>query len=86
LDHSATQIVSLSHEVLWVIMPGDAARTAILNRAYAEAEQAIADAAATPETINEATEHARHSLAAFLATGGWDFEIRWVMSSFNMSP
>jgi hypothetical protein len=77
LDHSATRLVSLTHDGLWVIVPGDAGRTAVLNRAYAEAEKAVAEAAMTPETINEAAEHARRTLAAFLGPGGWDVKIRW---------
>jgi hypothetical protein len=60
-----------------VIVPGDAGRTAVLNRAYAEAEKAVAEAAVTPETINEAAEHARRTLAAFFGTGGWNVQVRW---------
>jgi hypothetical protein len=78
LDHSATRLVSLSHDGLWVIVPGDAGRTAVLNRAYAEAEKAVAEAAVTPETISEAAEHARQALGAFFGTGGWDVQVRWV--------
>ena len=77
LDHSATRVVSLSHDGLWVIVPGDAGRTAVLNRAYAEAEKAVAEAAVTPETVNEAAEHARHALSAFFGTGGWNVQVRW---------
>jgi Protein of unknown function (DUF4230) len=78
LDHSATRVVSLSHDGLWVIVPGDAGRTAVLNRAYAEAEKAVAEAAVTSETVNEAAEHARHALGAFFGTAGWDVQVRWV--------
>jgi hypothetical protein len=70
LDHSATKLVSLSHDGLWVIVPGDAGRTAVLNRAYVEAERAVAAAAVTPETINDAAEHAEQALAAFFGSGG----------------
>jgi hypothetical protein len=77
LDHSATRVVSLSHDGLWVIVPGDAGRTAVLNRAYAEAEKAVAEAAVTPETVNEAAEHAQHALSAFFGTGGWNVQVRW---------
>jgi hypothetical protein len=77
LDHSATKLVSLSHDGLWIIVPGDAGRTAVLNRAYREAEKAVAAAAVTPETLNEAAEHAQQALAAFFGGGGWKVQIRW---------
>jgi hypothetical protein len=80
LDHSATRLVSLSHDGLWMIVPGDAGRTAVLNRAYGEAERAVAEAAVTPETINEAAEHSQNVLAAFFGTGGWKVQIRWISS------
>jgi hypothetical protein len=69
--------VSLSHDGLWVIVPGDAGRTAVLNRAYVEAERAVAAAAMTPETLNDAAEHAQKALAAFFGSGGWKVQIRW---------
>ena len=77
LDHSATRVVSLLNDGLWVIVPGDAGRTAVLNRAYAEAEKAVAEAAVTPETVNEAAEHARHALSAFFGSGGLNVQVRW---------
>jgi hypothetical protein len=80
LDHSATRLVSLSHNGLWMIVLGDAGRTAVLNRAYGEAERAVADAAVTPETIYEAAEHAQNVLAVFFGTGGWTIQIQWASS------
>jgi len=78
LDHGATKLVSLSHEGLWLIVPGDAGRTAVLNRAYTEAERAVADAATTPETIDQAAEHAEQVLGVFFTTGGWKIQVRWL--------
>jgi hypothetical protein len=77
LDHTGTRLACLSHDGLWVIVPGDAGRTAVLNRAYAEAEQAVAEAAAKPDVIDKAIEHAQEALGSFFATGGWRVEIRW---------
>jgi len=78
LDQTATHLVSLTHDGLWLIVPGDAGRTVVLNRAYAEAEQAVARAAMTPATIDEAADHAGHVLTAFFATGGWTVQVRWI--------
>jgi hypothetical protein len=77
LDHTATHLASLSHDGMWVIVPGDAGRTAVLNRAYAEAEQAVAEEAAKPDVIDKAAEHAEQAIASFFATGGWRVSIRW---------
>ena len=77
LDHTATHLVSLTHDGLWVIVPGDAGRTAVLNHAYYEAEQAVATAAGTPATINDAAQNAGHALASFFSSGGWTIRIQW---------
>jgi hypothetical protein len=77
LDHSATRLACLSHDGLWMIVPGDAGRTAVLNRAYAEAERAVAEAADTTDTINQAAENAQRTLAAFLGSDGWTVRVRW---------
>jgi len=77
LDHSCTKLVSLSHDGLWVVVPGDAGRTAVLNRAYAEAEQSVAAAAVKPSTIGDASHHAEQALAVFFAMAGWKVQIEW---------
>jgi hypothetical protein len=77
LDHSGTHLACLTHDGLWVIMPGDAGRTVVVNRAYAEAERALAAAAATPEMIEQAKTQAERVLVNFLAAAGWTVTVRW---------
>lgn len=78
LDHSASRLVSLGHNGLWVIVPGDAGRTAVVNEAYRQAEEALAVAATKPEAVEQATRHAQTAITDFLATGGWTVEIKWM--------
>jgi hypothetical protein len=77
LDHTATHLVSLTHDGLWSIVPGDAGRTAVLNRAYAEAERAVGQAAVTTSTIEQASDYTKHVLESFFATGGWTVQVEW---------
>jgi hypothetical protein len=77
LDHRSTRIVAIVHEGLWTIVPGDAGRTRVLNEAYAQAEAALAAAAADPTLIDAASRHAEQVLAGFFASGGWKVSVRW---------
>jgi hypothetical protein len=77
LDHAGTRLLSLSHDGLWAIVPGDAGRTAVLNRAYQEAEKAVAAAGATPATLEQAKIQAQSVLGNFFAAAGWSVKVRW---------
>jgi hypothetical protein len=77
LDHSGTRLACLTHDGLWVIVPGDAGRTVVLNRAYAEAEEALGAAAVTPQVIESAKTQAQRVLVDFLASTGWNVSVRW---------
>jgi hypothetical protein len=77
LDHSGTRLACLVHDGLWMIVPGDAGRTAVLNRAYAEAERALSAAAATEQTIEQATTQAERVLSTFFQAAAWHVNVRW---------
>jgi hypothetical protein len=77
LDHSGTRMACLTQDGLWVIVPGDAGRTVVLNRAYAEAEQALAGAATTTQTIEQAKAQAKGVLSSFFQAAGWQVNVRW---------
>jgi hypothetical protein len=77
LDHVGTRLLSLSHDGLWAIVPGDAGRTAVLNRAYREAEIAVAAAGATPATVEQAEIQAQRVLGSFFGAAGWSVTVRW---------
>lgn len=77
LDHDGTRLVSLGHEGLWLIVPGDAGRTRVLNDAYRRAEEALQQAAARADIAEDARLHARQVMVDFFGTDGWRVEIRW---------
>jgi hypothetical protein len=77
LEHSGTRLVCLSHDGLWALVPGDAGRTAVLNRAYREAEIALTAAAMTPATVEQAGIQAQRVLGSFFAAIGWRVTVRW---------
>jgi hypothetical protein len=77
LDHRSTRIAAIVHEGLWTIVPGDAGRTRVLNEAYAQAEAALAAAAADPRLVETASHYAEQALAGFFASGGWKVTVRW---------
>jgi hypothetical protein len=77
LDHSGTRLACLTHDGLWVIVPGDAGRRVVLNRAYAEAEKALAAAAATPQMIESVKTQAADVLSTFFQAAGWNATVRW---------
>jgi hypothetical protein len=77
LDHVGTRLLSLSHDGLWVLVPGDAGRTAVLNRAYREAEIALTAAAMTPAAVEQAGIQAQHVLVKFFAAARWRVMVRW---------
>jgi hypothetical protein len=77
LDHRSTRIAAVVHEGLWTIVPGDAGRTRVLNEAYAQAEAALAAAAADPSLVDVASHHTEQVMAGFFATGGWKVSVRW---------
>ncbi len=78
LDHGSTRLVSLNHDGLWQLVPGDAGRTKVLNDAYRQAEEALAEASRSPHLIEQASQHAESVLRDFFATGGWSVEIHWI--------
>lgn len=78
LDHERTHVAAISHAGLWLMVPGDAGRTAVINRAYAEAERELARAAADPALTEQASRHAERVLSEFFATGGWRTQVDWI--------
>ena len=57
--------------------PGDR-RAGIMNKVYAQAQEAVARAAADPQLAEKARQQAEQVLGAFFAQQGWSLTIRWV--------
>ena len=77
LDHDRTRIVANEAWGLWMITPGDAGRTMAAERAYAAAQNRLAQAAADKKLIGQARRQAEIVLMEFCRRLGIGVEIRW---------
>jgi hypothetical protein len=62
---------------LWLLVPGDR-RAGIMNQVYAQAQEAVARAAADPQLVEKACQQAEQVLGSFFAQQGWTLTIRWI--------
>ena len=77
LDHDKTKLFECSPHGLWLIVPTDAGRTAVINHAYQHAQQLIADAGDNPKLVEQARRNAEGTLKTFFDAAGWMVTIRW---------
>lgn len=77
VDHDRTRVVQVSDEGLWAVVPGDAGRGRIVDRAYAEAQRTVAGVAGDPVLADRARGRAEQVLGAFFRVCGWTVQVRW---------
>jgi hypothetical protein len=78
LDHERTKLVGIWPWGLWmVVMGGREADSALVNRAYQEAQQGLGDAARDTSLLERSREQAQKVLRQFCEAMGWTIEIRW---------
>jgi hypothetical protein len=79
VDHDRTRLILLSESGLWAITPGDG-RTApwVINRAYADAQGFVAQAAGDPSLLAKARQQAQSVLGTFFGAMGWTVRIHWM--------
>ena len=77
LDHERTRLFDISAHGLWMLVPGEAGRTTLINRAYADAQQLVSQAAGDPELLGRSRRQAEQVLGSFFSAAGWTVSIRW---------
>jgi hypothetical protein len=77
LDHARTRLFASKDEGLWQIVPGDSAQTAVLNKAYREAQEVVAGAAQDHGLVEQAKKQAEKVLTTFFDAMGWKVAVRW---------
>jgi hypothetical protein len=78
VDHARTRLIGVWRDGLWQMAPGgDAARAALVNQAYAEAQRVVAEAGQSPELDRRARAQAESVLKAFFGAMGWTLTVRW---------
>jgi hypothetical protein len=77
LDQERTRLFMVDTYGLWLLVPGDR-RAGIMNQVYAQAQEAVARAAADPQLAEKARQQAEQVLGSFFAQQGWTLTIRWI--------
>jgi hypothetical protein len=77
VDLQRTTLFEVTHEGLWLLVPGDAGRTELLNLAYAQAQRCLVTAAADPALQQRCREQTRQVVQTFCRGQGWEVEIQW---------
>ena len=77
LDHERSRLVCIGRSGLWRLVPdGERAEASALNKAYAEAQRVVEQAAAEPSLDQRARAHAESVLTEFFAAFGWTLTVR----------
>lgn len=77
LDHEATRVYRVDRSGLWSVLPGEAGEGAVIDRAMAEAQKLVEQAANRPELVEQACRQSHQVLGAMLGSMGWKVRIDW---------
>ncbi len=77
LDHSQTHVCAITFTELWFLVPGDAGRTEIINRAYAEAQDSLYLAAGDQAFVVRSREYAEQVIDQVFGALAWKVRVDW---------
>ena len=77
LDFNHTSLFAVTKQGLWQITPGNQLYEEVVNRAFAQAQHAVADAGNQPELLDKARRQTETVLQGFFGALGWEVSIRW---------
>jgi hypothetical protein len=77
IDHDHTRLFAVTEQGLWLITPGNRLNEEVVNRAFANAQHAIADAGNQPGLLGKARHQSEIVLQGFFGAMGWEVNIRW---------
>ena len=77
VDHAHTQIYSIDQWGLWCLVPGGGGQAAVADRAFRDAQGAVARAGADSAIMVQAKDRTQRIIASFGRALGWDIELRW---------
>lgn len=83
LDHQRSRIVAMGPYGLWVMVPWRSKDAEVVNLAFTEAQQALEQAAADPELLGKARQHAQDVLGSFALDLSWQLNIQWMPAEGN---
>lgn len=77
LDHRKTRLFAIRDDGLWLLTPGKSAETALVNRAYRQAQRMLGEVGAQPNHVGAARGQAEKVLGCFFEAIGWRVKILW---------
>jgi hypothetical protein len=78
LDENRTRMFAINESGLWLITPDDGkTTTTVINRAYRDGQNLIANAAGDPHLLAGAKAQAELVLATFFRAIGWEITVHW---------
>jgi hypothetical protein len=77
VDHARTRLFHVQNEGLWAVVPLDLGRSAVIERAYQQAQDSVARSAADPKLTDAARRRAEQVIGAFFQALGWRVNVRW---------
>jgi hypothetical protein len=77
VNHDRTRLFGVSESGLWQLTPGDAAQTAAVNEAYAQAQRLVAAAGSDPALLDRSRPQTERLVASFFEALGWHVTVRW---------
>jgi hypothetical protein len=77
VDHQRTRLFEITNEGLWAMVPTDAGRSKVVERAYEQAQQSVTTLASDPLLIDRSRRQAEQVICAFFQALGWSVRICW---------
>jgi Protein of unknown function (DUF4230) len=78
LDQDRTRLFAMTQSGLWAVLPEDrSVTTALVNRAYTDAQRRVAAAGDDPRLTQASEAQAELVLSTFFRTVGWEVTVRW---------
>jgi hypothetical protein len=77
VDHAKTRICQIDRSGLWCLVPDSTAQAAVADRAFRDAQAAVAGAGGDAELMTQAKARTRQIIASFVRDIGWAIEVRW---------
>ena len=77
VDHSRTHLFEVFDHGLWAVVPGDAGRSRVVERAFEEAQRVVEEASADPALAERSKRRAEQVLKGFFESTGWKAQVKW---------
>jgi hypothetical protein len=77
VDHERTRIYQITSSGLWLLVPGNDAAAVVTDRAFGQAQDAVAHAGQDRKVLEKSRLHAEEVIGQFCRDMGWTVRIQW---------